>query len=333
MATKMFPISFFYDGPEGRIIMTNSFAECLGWVGELRDTDYVMFTDAWYVDNAAGTLKILNAARRPENMYFLSNDRESVYIRSRNGARNCFLIHKNAWSCHTRFHIMENVEYKYDAVKNGRLAKFKRHYLARKVGEECKLALVCGQHAKIDIDVSEIPPHAYINRNHLGPHNVCEILNQSRVGLALSAVEGCCFASTEYLLCGLPVVSTKSRGGRDVWYNRWNSVIVEDDEEAVLDGVKYFLKNPPDRQKIRQQAIDEQMIMRGLFVQHIMQPILDEIGAPHNAREVFDRIDLHLHAAFRGKIWRNIDEVREIIAAPPGQGMVRSMEVAARRAS
>jgi hypothetical protein len=40
-------------------------------------------------------------------------------------------------------------------------------------------------------------------------------LNQARVGLCLSAYEGCMRASAEYLLCGLPIVSTPNIGGRD----------------------------------------------------------------------------------------------------------------------
>ena len=47
------------------------------------------------------------------------------------------------------------------------------------------------------------------------------------VGGVFSEEEGACWASSEYLLCGLPVVSTHSRGGRDVWYSGHNSLIVE----------------------------------------------------------------------------------------------------------
>ena len=40
-------------------------------------------------------------------------------------------------------------------------------------------------------------------------------LNRARVGLCLSAREGAMFASMEYLLSGLPIVTTPSMGGRD----------------------------------------------------------------------------------------------------------------------
>ena len=51
----------------------------------------------------------------------------------------------------------------------------------------------------------------------LNTEEVRRILVQSRCGLALSAQEGAMYASGEYLLAGLPVVTTRSRGGRDAF--------------------------------------------------------------------------------------------------------------------
>lgn len=44
------------------------------------------------------------------------------------------------------------------------------------------------------------------------------------------------------LLSGVPVVSTQSLGGRDIWYNNNNSIIVEADPSSVAVGVA-ILKN------------------------------------------------------------------------------------------
>lgn len=59
------------------------------------------------------------------------------------------------------------------------------------------------------------------------------MLNNSSVGGIFSATEGACYASTEYLMCGLPVISTHSTGGRDIWYTPDNSILVEATEPAV----------------------------------------------------------------------------------------------------
>ena len=49
--------------------------------------------------------------------------------------------------------------------------------------------------------------------------NVKEI-NSSKIGGIFSTAEGACFSSSEYLLCGIPVLSCKCQGGREIWYNK-----------------------------------------------------------------------------------------------------------------
>ena len=53
----------------------------------------------------------------------------------------------------------------------------------------------------------------------MNDEEVNNFLNQCKVGIILSEVEGANYASIQYLLAGLPVVSTKSKGGRDVFFD------------------------------------------------------------------------------------------------------------------
>lgn len=69
---------------------------------------------------------------------------------------------------------------------------------------------------------------------YLSASQVCAALNRCEVGLALSELEGPCWASTEYLLCGLPVVTTPCSGGREVWYNEGNSIVVQPTQVGSL---------------------------------------------------------------------------------------------------
>jgi len=66
---------------------------------------------------------------------------------------------------------------------------------------------------------------------------VAKINNEGLCGLALSEIEGACYASTEYLLCGMPVISTSSLGGRHQYYDLSNSIIVDPSPEDVALGV------------------------------------------------------------------------------------------------
>ncbi len=58
----------------------------------------------------------------------------------------------------------------------------------------------------------------YRNESELLPEDVAMAINKAYVGLCLSEIEGACFSSTEYLSCGIPVVSSRCSGGREFWY-------------------------------------------------------------------------------------------------------------------
>ncbi len=79
---------------------------------------------------------------------------------------------------------------------------------------------------------------ATLNEGWIKRKELCSIINQSYAGLALSKVEGAMYASTEYLLCGIPVISTPSKGGRDVWFTPNNHVLVEPNPKSVKDAIE-----------------------------------------------------------------------------------------------
>ena len=154
-----------------------------------------------------------------------------------------------------------NIEKKFNAIYIARRSAFKRHMLASKVKN---LALIAGNnHGK---DISPIPEHSYLNNKLLKPEEVCQKINQSHCGLILSEREGACFSSSEYLLCGVPVVSTKSSGGRDIWYDNYNSIVVEPSEERINEAVDLFLKEPRDPYKIRSNHINLAKSQRKKFI-------------------------------------------------------------------
>ena len=85
----------------------------------------------------------------------------------------------------------------------------------------------------------------------LDAQKVSGLLAHARVGLCLSAVEGHMRASIEYLLCGLPVVSTPSIGGRDRYYVREYCQVVDADPDAVAGAVRRLAEADLDRTRIR----------------------------------------------------------------------------------
>jgi glycosyltransferase involved in cell wall biosynthesis len=157
----------------------------------------------------------------------------------------------------------------YDAVVNARPLKFKRVHLCAKVERLCCVRLLGGEDYRGDPDFfdAEALRPSFINHKTLRPREVAELLNRSWCGVILSECEGACYASTEYLYCGLPVVSTRSVGGRHVWYDEHNSVIVEPSEEAVVEAVaalkRKLLEGSLSPQRIRGDALK----LRDLFIE------------------------------------------------------------------
>jgi glycosyltransferase involved in cell wall biosynthesis len=79
--------------------------------------------------------------------------------------------------------------------------------------------------------------------------------NQAKVGLALSACEGAMLASVEYMLCGLPQVSTPCRGGRELFFDAQYVAVVEATPEAVAAGVSEMIARKIDPQFVREMTL------------------------------------------------------------------------------
>lgn len=142
------------------------------------------------------------------------------------------IINNNAWLDERAYSICSRKKI-YDALYIARPVTFKRHFLAAKISN---LALLAGDSChggeKASLPQCKNNPFQFLNKRQIS-----EICGQSHCGIILSEEEGACFASSEYLLCGIPVVSTKSRGGRDLWYNKDNSILCESNQDAVKEAV------------------------------------------------------------------------------------------------
>ena len=73
-------------------------------------------------------------------------------------------------------------------------------------------------------------------------------------------------ASMEYLLCGLPVVSTPSIGGRDRYFRSDYAVICEPNPRAVADAVKEASARNVSRAHVRRAVLDKVAFDRASFL-------------------------------------------------------------------
>jgi glycosyltransferase involved in cell wall biosynthesis len=192
-------------------------------------------------------------------LIFLANTFSECNNLTSLGAQSIFCNH-NFFVDRNLFKPIANSTIKFDAIYNGQFLPFKRHELAQCVDP---LAII-GYNFKNEYfnQVKSLIPNAdYLNLN---PDNSVKWLmqkevnlayNESAVGLCLSAAEGAMHASMEYLLSGLPVVTTSSIGGRDYFFDGRFVQWVPDSKEAVHHAVEGFKNAGLDREFIRSETL------------------------------------------------------------------------------
>jgi len=207
---------------------------------------------------------------------------------------------------HVREHLyvpQPDVSKRYDAVYAAQLLPFKRLHLAEQVKSLYVLTYASGQKSW---DLRAYEPrlrHADFNPGWIPLENVPDIYAQARVGLALSAQEGAMLASLEYLFCGLPVVTTHNRGGRNRYLTPRNSRFVADDPSAVAAAVAEFVAAPPAPLAIRAEAL--QMVHRDRLA--YVQMLADRCGVSFPSPE--SEVE---------RIWGGFEGIRKL-AVPIGE--------------
>tara|TARA_B100002019_G_C21274529_1_gene604527 strand:- start:4633 stop:5595 length:963 start_codon:yes stop_codon:yes gene_type:complete len=154
----------------------------------------------------------------------------------------------------------------WDCVYTARMCEFKRHHLSYELSNV--LYLTSGskylhpytKEGHLSLIANQNNPFT-LYYQHIDKEEINNLLNKSKIGLCLSGIEGAMYSSVEYLLCGLPIVSTKSIGGRDVFFTENNCLIADDNAGSVAASVKKLLLHYPtleQRESIRQNAINIQ---------------------------------------------------------------------------
>jgi glycosyltransferase involved in cell wall biosynthesis len=220
--------------------------------------------DEWHM-GVLSRWKTRHTRRHPNHrVIFLANsDAEHRRLTAR-GLGAAWVSH-NAFVSPRTYQPLPGRVRRFDAVYDARICPFKRHELAVAIDS---LALVTSRIEKYHDEtyvrsVREILPRAHWFNDPLAPdyrslagEEINEAIHQARVGLCLSAVEGAMFASIQYLLAGLPVVSTVSRGGRDAFFDSDYVRIVADDPASVAAGVAEMASCPVPPEEIRRRTLE-----------------------------------------------------------------------------
>ena len=251
------------------------------------------------VDNRAA--KIAEAAEVHLGSYpshrleFLANTRREADL-LRGYGQSAIFLNKNFTVSATIFRPLPDATVEFDAIYNARFVPQKRHELAARIGSAAYLAYIdtmsadpLAQKALMASILAQNPLHALLNPLvdgspvRLSPQQTNTALNRAAVGLCLSAVEGSNYASMEYMLAGLPVVSTPSLGGRDAYFDPEYCVICEPDASAVRDAVEEMKARKFRRDYIRARTLAKIEPQRRRFLQ-----VADDLIAGLGGRRRFD---------------------------------------------
>ncbi len=224
-------------------------------------------------------------------------------------------VNHNAFLDERVFTIQPQVPKLFDVVYNARMNPFKRHHL---LGEMGSALLIGGLMASDDSQEyfdqlrRQLPQATFTHADdpgHRSSGEVAQLLNSARVGVCLSAIEGTMFAATEYLLCGLPVVSTPSLGGRDTWFDPRFTRIVPADPQAIADAVQELISFNISPYLIRNATIARLTEHRQRFTSAVQRI--------HNAEGTGRDFAREFYASFRNKIgtWRENRRVLEFRGA------------------
>lgn len=165
-----------------------------------------------------------------------------------------------------------------EVVYNGRLNRSKRHYL---IPNKYRLGLISAsiinlkkernylkqlknqipnaliQNFNPERRLAEMDDQSFDSIPFLIENEVVKALNRSKVGVILSSFEGANYASMEYLLCGLSVVSTRSSDGRTVFLNNKYCRMVGSRKRAIRKAIDELLSANFSPEEIRNNALKD----------------------------------------------------------------------------
>lgn len=276
------------------------------FVSNLINTDYIFFQFTWNIEAQSDQIpwdmekkvSINNNFNFKTNIIFCAPT-EKLHNVFKDKGYTSILLNHNCLLDYNKYTLKtENEsERQYNAVINSRPFWWKRVYLASNVD---KLLYIKGNDwAK---DETSWNGYKFMNltlKSDISQHTVNDLYNSSKLGLILSGNtgenqqglnEGANYSSSEYLLCGLPVVSTESQGGRDYWFDDYNSIICEPNDDSVKKSVDTMLEKLSngeiDREKIRNTQIKKMNLMRENFINET-QKIFNTHGVNVDAKQFF----------------------------------------------
>lgn len=223
------------------------------------------------------------------NFHFLANSPEELEIFQEKGLNTTF-CNQNAFLDENKYKIIDKKP-NYRALYMARITPFKRYELATKVDDLFVIGSWKDEEAEYAKTILEkCDPEKWSKRI---PHfMVSKYMNKARCGLALSKIEGTMYVCTEYLLSGLPVVSSKSQGGRHIYFDDRYVAVAEDNPDSVAQKVGEIISRDIDRKMIRENTIGIMQKHREKFI-GLINSIYESEGVDRKFEDEWESVFTH----------------------------------------
>jgi glycosyltransferase involved in cell wall biosynthesis len=231
------------------------------------------------------------AARRGKSLHFLCNAVQSNRMLRRLRFPGD-LANINLYVNEHTFQIRPQPKV-YDAVYAAQMAPYKRLHLAAEVPRlfvqtygDCKTPEGHYDLARYEPSVS----HAQHNLGWVTTEEVVDTYNRASVGLSLSACEGAMLASVEYMLCGIPQVSTHCKGGREQFFDSRYVTVTEADPTAIAAAVAEMAGRNLDPWLVRNETLKKQQMHRMRLCSYVAQLVQRDTGSRLDPAAVAERL-------------------------------------------
>ncbi|MFA6929724.1 MAG: hypothetical protein WCT05_05310 [Lentisphaeria bacterium] len=243
-----------------------------------RATGTAIFQLGWHYETAERAQQLQQEKQvvqqqLPElELLFLTNSPQEECLLKDLGLAAVY-CHQNAFLDERRYPIIPSLIKEYKAIYIARITPFKRHNLARLIRP---LKLVgTWSIPEADFALSTLRVLSFAEHQHYVPARcISREINRASTGLCLSAEEGAMFVSAEYLLSGIPAVSTANLGGRECLLPEPYWLRAEDTPEGVAAAVETMIARQLPAGEIRAAMLAKMAKPRQTLCQ-----LLDELYA------------------------------------------------------
>ncbi|ASV74963.1 hypothetical protein THTE_2361 [Thermogutta terrifontis] len=300
------PFNYCLIHPKPLIIMTSVMRSLwnVAWISNQLESVPVTILVAfsWSMESLYHAVRLRRQARTLERksphhaLIFLCNSEQEMILLKKLGL-TAIHINKNCFLSEYEYYP-ERTKQLYLACLNARPSPFKRHYLAKNVSSLVVIHLRPSSPSEVrylDSTKSLLSHATWANwvtgtyRKLVGSE-LRTVISSAKVGLALSATEGQCQAVGEYLLCGIPVVSTHCRGGRDTLFPKGCFLIADDNPESVARAVDELASRNLHPEWVRTCVLEKIEEYRHRFCTLINGILLENGSGPVAAAELFRHI-------------------------------------------